>query len=407
MPQNTKSTSDSAKQGNLKYTIDERNAMRAYLQRSEVRLSTMHRVAVGFLGGAGLLFLFPVFLKDGILSVIRAILDYSLLLPNVLDQTHSIALILLYLCLLYPLGLLLGIPCLATLLLLKDIVRFYFVGHPPGFPKELFNPRFILTGIAFSPDESEQIKARVLRYQYGTDLINFVISHADARSRYYNDIVDKPDRMIIPRTRKLPNLIKMGVLDIPPEIKLDELQEQDVVQVQGMYNGGIEDELLLSQPFVQRTIRDIDGFNAALGLAGFIDRSLYQEVAKTEVSLVRHALKLRRLVLRYFQALLILLWTSLITFLMLPFLQDKSNRFPVMVVFAIANLIWAALAPLIVQLPLRWLASYSKSELQREGRKKFQRTDPLQYFGRLTQRLCYCALFCAVMALMLELLLLR
>lgn len=40
---------------------DARNAMRAFLQRSEVRLSTMHRIANAFLSGAGLLVLFPVF----------------------------------------------------------------------------------------------------------------------------------------------------------------------------------------------------------------------------------------------------------------------------------------------------------------------------------------------------------
>src|SRR5690606_8520058 len=56
------------------FTTDERNAMRAFLQRSEVRISTIHRVAVGFLSGAGLLFLFPVFLKDGVLTLITALL---------------------------------------------------------------------------------------------------------------------------------------------------------------------------------------------------------------------------------------------------------------------------------------------------------------------------------------------
>jgi len=34
---------------------DERAAMRAYLQRCEVRLSTVHRVATALLSGAGIL----------------------------------------------------------------------------------------------------------------------------------------------------------------------------------------------------------------------------------------------------------------------------------------------------------------------------------------------------------------
>src|SRR6185369_9618197 len=112
---------------------------------------TMHRVAVGFLSGAGLLFLLPVFLKDGVLSIIRSILEYSPTFPSGSGVGHSIGTVIIYLCLLYPFVLSLCLPAGALLLLLKDIVRFYFVGHPPSFPEELFNPRFILTEIAFSP----------------------------------------------------------------------------------------------------------------------------------------------------------------------------------------------------------------------------------------------------------------
>lgn len=386
-----------------RFTDEDRNAMRAYLARCEVRLSTMHRVAVGFLSGAGLLFLLPVFLKDGVLGVITAILDYSPALSNGSGLESTIGILIIYLCLLYPFLLSLIIPAVALLLLLKDIVRFYFVGHPPSFPDELFNPRFILTGIAFSPDESEAVKARVLRYQYGTDLINFVISHADARSSYYHDIIDKPDRMIVPRTRKLPNLIRMNIMEIPSEKPLDDLADEDIVRVHGMYSSnGADEEMLLHKPYVDRTLKDIDGFNAALGLAGFIERSLYQEVATTEVSLVRLALKLRRLVLRYLQALLILIWTSVVTFIMLPFLQDERQRFPLLLVFAIAYFVWAIVAPFIVQLPLQWLASSSKPEVRRKGVRLFQKSDAIQRFGMLTQRFCYAALLTSVIAIVLE-----
>lgn len=378
--------------------------MRSYLQRCEVRLSTMHRVAVGFLSGAGLLFLFPVFLKDGVLEIIRAMLDYS---PATLASAHvwgSIGTLIIYVCLLYSFVLSLGIPALALLLLLKDIVRFYFVGHPPGFPEELFNPRFALTGVGFSPDESEQVKARVLRYEYGTDLINFVISHADAQSRYYSHIIDKPHRMIVPRTRKLPRLIRMDVLDVASSKPLEQLEDDDVVRVHGTYAANGEEETLLGTPYVERTLKEIDRFNAALGLAGLVDRTLSEEVAKTEVSLVRHALKLRQLVLRYFQALLILIWTSLVTFLMLPFLEDGRERFPVLVVFTVAYFVWAALAPSIVELPLYWLVSYSKTDVRQQGVRSFQRTDALHRFGKLTRRLCYLALAASIIALLLELL---
>jgi hypothetical protein len=402
MNQETKQNTEN-NQKQPRFTAEDRNAMRAYLARCEVRLSTMHRVAVGFLSGAGLLFLLPIFLKDGVLAIIRSILDYSPAISNSPSIGTTIGTLIIYLCLLYPFLLSISIPALALLLLVKDIVRFYFVGHPPSFPDELFNPRFILTGIAFSPDESEEVKARVLRYQYGTDMINFVISHADAQSSYYHDIIDKPDRMIVPRTRKLPNLIRMNVVEIPSEKPLDDLVDEDIVRVHGMYSSnGDDEEMLLHKPYVDRTLKDIDGFNAALGLAGFIERSLYQEVAKTEVSLVRHALKLRRLVLRYVQALLILIWTSVITFIMLPFLEDERGRFPILLVFAIAYFVWAILAPFIVQLPLQWLASSSKPEVRRKGVRLFQNSDAIQRFGILTQRFCYVALFTSVIAIVLE-----
>lgn len=385
-----------------KYTPDERNAMRGFLQRSEVRLSSMHRVAVGFLSGAGLLFLLPVFLKDGVLGIIRAILDYSPVISNSSGVGHTIGILVIYLCLFYPFVLSLSIPAGALLLLVKDIVRFYFVAHAPGFPEDLFNPRFILTGLAFPSDESEEAKARILRYQYGTDLINFVISYTDSQSKYYRDVIDKPDRMVVPLTRKLPRLIKMNVVEIPSGKPLNELEDEDIVRVHGTYTNGDGEETVLQSSYVDRTLKDIDGFNAALGLAGFIDRPLYQEVAKVEVSLVRHALKLRSLVLRYFQALLILIWTSVVTFMMLPFLEDKTGRFPILVVFAVAYFAWAALAPFMVQLPLYWLARASKPHLRRRGMKLFQKSDSIQRFGMITRRLCYVALLTSVAALFFE-----
>jgi hypothetical protein len=376
--------------------------MRAYLQRSEVRLSTMHRVAVGFLSGAGLLFLFPVFLKDGVLSIINELLSYSFDIPDSAGTTGKIATIVIYICLVYPFLLSLAIPITALMLLVRDIMRFYFVGHPPGFSQEHFNPRFALTGVAFSTDESEELKSKILLYEYGTDLINFVISHADAQAKYYGNVIDKPKRLIVPYTRRLPRLIEHGVVENITGKPLDQLEDDDPIRVYGRYLSGEDEEQVLDKPYVDRTLKDIDRFNAALGLAGFLDRALYQEVAKTEVSLVRHSIKLRKLVLRYFQALIILLWTGLITFLMLPFLQDEQNRFPILVVFAIGYFIWALLTPFIVQLPVYWLVNYSAKEIRSTGLRLLKRSDGLQNFGRITQLSCYIAVATSGLAIILE-----
>lgn len=385
-----------------KFTSEDRNAMRAYLARAEVRLSTMHRVGVGFLSGAGLLILLPIFLNNGVLFIIRSILDFTPPVSIGLAGEQSIAIIVIYLCLFYPFLLSLCLPAVALLLLLKDIVRFYFVASPPGFSDKLFNPRFTLTGVAFSPDESEEAKTRALQYQYGTDMIKFVISHADARSSYYHDIIDIPDRLIVPSTRKLPKLIAQGVMEIPSGKALSDLTDEDLVRIQGTYTNGNEEESVLHTAYVDRSLKEIDGFNAALGLAGILDRSLYQEVAHIEVAQARQALKLRRMVLRYFQALLILIWTSIITFFMLPFLQDETGRFPILIVFAVAYFIWALLAPFIVQLPLYWIATSSNPEVRGKGVSSFQKSDAILRFGKLTQRLCYLALLTSVIAIVLE-----
>ena len=52
-------------------TADERAAMRAFLQRCDVRLSTMHRVATALLSGAGILVLLPAVERDAVLQVLR------------------------------------------------------------------------------------------------------------------------------------------------------------------------------------------------------------------------------------------------------------------------------------------------------------------------------------------------
>src|SRR5258708_10646405 len=91
-------------------TEGERNAMRAYLQRCEVRLSTLHRIATAFIGGAGLLLLIPVFFKDAFDNLLSVMLSQ---IGNHFPTQGNAGILLtaiLYLCLLYPLFLSLIIP---------------------------------------------------------------------------------------------------------------------------------------------------------------------------------------------------------------------------------------------------------------------------------------------------------
>ncbi len=379
----------------------ERNAMRAFLQRTEVRLSTIHRVAVGFISGAGLLFLLPVFLKDAILALVRVLLDYTPAIDVSAGGWPMIGVIAVYLCVIFPFVLSLLIPIMAMGLLLRDIVQFYFVGHTPGFPEELFNPRFVLTGVAFSPDESEVAKNKIMIAQYGTDNINFVLPFSEEGASYYGAVIDKPKRMIVPRSRRLPRLIQRGVLENLSRKPLDKLEDDDPIRVRDAFTGPGEVISVLDS-HRDRTLKQIDRFNAALGLAGFIERPLFEEVAKQEVSLVRHALRLRQMVLRYFQALIVLLWTALYSFTILPFLQDERGRFPTLIVFGTGYLIWAILTPIVVRLPVNWLAEHSPEDTRQENLQRLRQSDGIRRFEQLTERLCYLAALTSVAALILE-----
>ncbi|MDX1993977.1 MAG: hypothetical protein SF029_16450 [bacterium] len=305
-------------ESDIPLTPDERNAMRAYLQRCEVRLSTMHRIGVAFINGAGLLILFPVFFRDVILVIINQFLAMAVNHFPQYGDAGVIPSLLVYLALLYPFVLSVGLPLFAMYMLLKDIVHFYFTIYSPDFPDTLNNPTFALSGVAFSPDESPTVKREVMRHQYSSNHINFAIPFSRGRKeQYFDTLIEQTNGDIIPSSRRLEALQAMGV--IAPDVDVDEVKR----------------------------------FNAAFGLARILDRPLIQEVAKTEVSLARHTLYLRRLVLRYLRTLLAFIWTTLVAFVMVPFLQDE--RFPTLLMLSLGYFAWALLANRVMHLPIAWI----------------------------------------------------
>ncbi|MDZ4768850.1 MAG: hypothetical protein SGJ24_06945 [Chloroflexota bacterium] len=296
-----------------------RNAMRAYLQRTEVRLSTLHRIAVAFIGGAGLLLLLPTFFKEEITVLAR------IFIGSVLDEiarygAQDLALrLVLYGALLFPLVLSLVIPLYALYLLLKDVVHFYFTIYTPGFPDTLVTPSFALSGVGFSPDESPEAKRRILAYQYQhTSAINFAIPFSPERRRaYLDDTIADTHGDIIPETRR-----------------------RAAIEATGVLTYGID-------------MTTVDRFGAAFGLARTLDRNLVEEVATSEISLVRHIIYLRRMVLRYMKTLLMFIWTTLITFIMLPIVQ--TDGVPVFLILALGYFVWTLLVMPVMRLPLTWI----------------------------------------------------
>jgi hypothetical protein len=311
-------------------TEPERNAMRAYLARAEARLSTMDRVATAFISGAGLLVLFPIFFSQAIPGLVGAFTLSS----GSLAQT-----ILLFI----PFSFSIGLPLYALYCLLRDLTFFYFVDHSPGFPTDLFNPRFVLSGLAFSPDESPKVRRQVTLYEYSSDLIHFILPFGAAQAEYCDKVIASTREQII-----------------PPERTTEALERQGIIQRQP----GSNHLFVMTDPPEKQSPGDVLRFNAALGLAGVKERDLVAEVATSEALLVRHSIGLRRLVLRYVKALLLFIVTALVTFLLIGLVKDFPHWSHV--VMAVGYMVWAVVTPLAVRLPIRrWL--YKTSDPRSEN----------------------------------------
>ena len=153
-------------------TDDERGAIRGYLQRSEVRLSTMHRVASALPSGAGLMVLLPVVEHDAVVSVIRSLLTGSVDAVRLLLIVATVAS--------------LAVPFTALWLILRDLTQFYFHANHIDLDRgESFAPRFTLTALQLPSGELGAAAANGLRRRRGSpEAISLLVPVNDvARAR--------------------------------------------------------------------------------------------------------------------------------------------------------------------------------------------------------------------------------
>ncbi|MEP4590857.1 MAG: hypothetical protein ABJ381_03570, partial [Ilumatobacter sp.] len=121
-------------------TVDDRAAARAFVARCEVRLSTIHRIAVGMLSGAGLLVVLPVVARDSVSGVLRSLLIDGVGFVDIALVVGVVAM--------------LAVPVVALWLLFADLTRFYFhANHLGGDGRDVFTPRFTLTSLKLPSDE--------------------------------------------------------------------------------------------------------------------------------------------------------------------------------------------------------------------------------------------------------------
>lgn len=293
----------------------ERAAVRAYLGRAEVRLSTLHRIATAFISGAGLLLLIPIFLRDVVEGLLRIFIGLAVQMPfenAILNAT-------LFLVLTYPFILSLAIPLYGMYLMLKDNLQFYFTLYAPGLPTTLINPTFALNALMLSPDEAPNTKEAARQIQYQESYMDYAMSFSDKRrARYFDELAADTKGEIIPPSRR------------------------------GIVANGLSEN-------------DIQRLNTAIGITRGLDRTLIEEVALIELTLVRNILYLRRLILRYVKTLLMFIWTAVISFFVLPFLQDE--HYPTLWLLVLVYLTWSIVAILLVRAPLAWIYRHRKGDV--------------------------------------------
>jgi hypothetical protein len=292
--------------------------MRAFLQRSEVRLSTIHRVGQALLGGSALILLLPLFIRD-------AFPKMTTLLVATYDSGQSWVVILgiataSALCVI--------LPVTAVYLLVNDLLGFYFTSNIFGAPaagrrpsgRTVFSPRFIVPGLGFNNDELNERTAELLDE-----------GRQDEWTR----------ALLVPK---------------------------------GLDDGGWRDRFDTRTYEVWGTVPaagfpgDDERLRQSFRLAGLHrDRALAHDVARTEALLARHVLNIRIVVLRYSKALLLLIATTVASLAAAgiveeAILADPSGGhfvegFPYRYLFLVAlvYVVWAPVAARSVTAPLRMI----------------------------------------------------
>jgi hypothetical protein len=283
----------------LSYTADERAAMRAFLQRCEVRLSTMHRVATALLSGAGILVLLPALERDAVVQTMRALLAGPISWSQALLAAGMVGAM--------------GLALTALWLVVLELTRFYFhSNHVGGNAGGVFTARFTLTGLRLPADElTPAALADYTRRHASSDNVELLV----AKNQSARDRIDR-------QMAAYPGLLVEGDTD------------PDAARAEALF-----------------------------ALAASRQRSLIEEVMKVEYGIVRHAIRLQVIILRYVKALLMIVATALASYASAAVLSSErtvsaaDERW-----IAAVLLVWAPVVVLVAAAPVRWLDRLMRDE---------------------------------------------
>ena len=301
---------------------ESRAAMRAFLQRSEVRLSTVHRVGQALLGGSALVLLLPLFIRDGFPRMT------SLLISSYDAHQQWVVIVGIGAATLLSVAL----PVVAIFLLVSDLLGFYFTsntfgapGAGPGRPhRTVFSPRFIVPGLGFNDDELSPTTRQLL---------------AEGRDDEWTRA------LLVPRN-------------------LDDSGWRDRFDTRAFEIWGTR--------ITEGIAGDDERLRQSFRLAGLHhDRTLAHDVARTEALLARHVLMIRVAVLRYSKALLLLISTTVAVLAASGLVEQAAEAdptggrfvggFPYRSSFLVALVFvaWAPLAARSVTAPLRMIQRHT------------------------------------------------
>lgn len=306
---------------------------RAYLQRGETRLSTLHRVAGTFISGAGLLTLLPILISNvfsGLLASLVFRKADGLPPPASLERWLALA----------PALVSMGLPLVALYLLMRDLIKFYFTARP--FRTENMGgtyPRFILSGLMVPGSEhsSEMNLARLDPF-----VANLIVPQ---KAKYR--------KTMLKEAHTVGDLRRYGVSD---------------------------DKARLTEQFRRFLLRE----------SGSEFRSLAGESAKMEASIVRHQRYLRGLVLRYAKAFLLTIVTTIATIAAAGTLSllEQRDAGPAPVdairpdIIWLATLsiysLWCVAAGIVVRQPIDWVFA------EIDNQSSHQTPPSLRFFERST-----------------------
>ncbi len=311
---------------------EDKVAARVFLQRSEVRLSTLQRIAGSFISGAGLLILVPYFLKDLVDNLLSLFFifkkEYDAIIPFLDTKPEDILLYLkteminlpfigIILCVVFPFCVFVYISIKSIANLYEDIVRFYYI--PNDFPKTQAEsgfhlPRLSITGLRLPEDETTKDFTEKLAETH-----RHFIDQGFVIPTNLNDEEFKSVLALIDETKGRVAGRDSFDLDDYLNIKFNEDANWKSKNAEDKKNYEREIRKEKFENLLEVIYKTFENLSNSKSI------TLLQEVAKMEASLVRHIYFTRRLVIRYVKSILTLTCLTIFLMLLSSYIRSKVN----------------------------------------------------------------------------------